>query len=309
MGTPTPSPRVAWLVNLYGDPESQHAHAAALLRPLARQLGATVVPMYCVEEDAAALRDLAPANRVPAARTALEALLARFDLPAAPPMVVAAGDQPPHRVMVDALAAAIQHQEAAIALVHTHGYNAVERFFLGSFSERFTEYTPCPLLVVTPHAATPETFDHVLFATDFSDASRAALHRLLPLLRALGSRVHLEHLIPVHELPLFAHGDASRQQYEAELRAARDHAEARLRELGDAAALAGVAAEVRVDTIGASTLPGEGLVVRGKATQSAMLVVTAHGDLKRPGGIGSTARWLMRHADVPVLVMPVSPAR
>lgn len=309
MGTPISSPRVAWLVNLYGDPETQHAHAAALLRPLTQRLGASVVPLYCLDEDAPALSDLAPPERVPAARAALEALVARFDLPAAPPVVVAAGDQPPHRVMADALAVAIQQQDATIALVHTHGYNAVERFFLGSFSEHFTEHTPCPLLVVTPHASAPDAFDRVLFATDFSDASHAALHRLLPIMRALNCAVHIEHLIPVHELPRFAHGAASRQQYESELRAMHASAAERLRELVDAAASAGVQAVAHVDTIGASTVPGEGLLSRGKATESAMLVVTAHGDLERPGGIGSTARWLMRHADIPVLVMPALPAR
>ena len=306
MGTPLSAPRVAWLVNLFGDPEAQHAHAAALLRPLALRLNATVVPVYCLEEDAPALRDVPAADRVPTARAALEALLARHALPAAPPVVVAAGDQPPHRVMADALAAAIQNQEAVLALVHTHRYNAVERFFLGSFSERFTERTPCPLMVLTPHASIPQTFDRVLFATDCSNQSRAALHRALPVLRALQGTLHVEHLLPVHELPLFVHGEASKQQYRNELQVTTERADAQLRALVHAADAAGVRATPHIETINASTVPGEGIMARRKMLDASLIVVAAHGDLKRPGGIGSTARWLMRHADVPVLVIPAT---
>jgi nucleotide-binding universal stress UspA family protein len=301
-------PRIAWLVNLFGDPDAQHAHAAAVLRPLAARLDADVVPVYALEARADALLDVAEAERVPYTHARLRALLGEHDLPAGEPVLADPGTGATLRERVDALVDAVRSVEPLFIAVHTHAYTALDRVFLGSFSEKFFTRSPAPVLVLNPHAAVPAAFDRVLFATDFSRNATDAFGRLLPIARGLGAQVYVEHVLAVRELSLFLSGSATRSQYEAEVEAERERAESGMTPYRVAAEAAGVPAETRVTTENASTPTGEAIEERAADRDTSIVAVAAHGDHQRPGNIGSVALWLMRRAERPVLVFPIASA-
>ena len=298
-------PRIAWLINLFGDPASQHEHAAAVLRVLATQMRAQVVPVYCLDEHADALADIAAADHVTYARARLSALMGEHDLPFAEPVVLSLDDEEPSmREKADALAEAIEEEAVRLTVVHTKTKSAIDRFFVGSFSEKFFNRSRTPVLVLNPHIGTAATFDRITFASDLSDESIAAFRRFLPLARALGATVQIEHQLRVRELGAFMQGAGSRTQYDQELAAAHERAEERARALLVAAEAAGVPTTFQVHQESSSEPPGAGFEERAEDAGTAILALSAHGEHRWPGNIGSMALWLMRHAARPVLVMP-----
>jgi nucleotide-binding universal stress UspA family protein len=297
-------PRLAWLVNLFGDPDTQHAHAAAVLRPLATRLAAEIVPVYAVDPGAEPLEALPAVERRPYTVARLRALLGAHDLPDGEPVLAEPGAGATLRERVEVLVDAVRAVDPRFIAVHTHAYSAIDRFFLGSFSETFFARSPAPLLVMNPHAEAGGAPERILFATDFSANAAAAFAELLPTARALGATVHVEHVLPVHELPLFLSGSASRAQYEAERAGERARCEAAFAPYEAAARREGVPIVARVDEEAASRPPGEALEARATVLAAGLLAVAAHGDHQRPGNIGSVALWLMRRAGRPVLVFP-----
>ncbi len=300
------SPRLAWLVNLFGDPDAQHAHAAAALRPLAERLGASVVPVYAFDDDAPALEDVAESERHEYTKARLTALLASHDLPPGDPVVVLPGADDSLRERVERLAEAVAEVEPLFVAVHTHSYTTVDRVVLGSFSERFFNHAPCPVLVLNPQRDAPAAVQAIAFATDFSANAQAAFAQLLPIARALGATVIVEHQLAVRELPLFLSGPSAREQYERELAEERTRYEGQLVPFRVAAEAAGVRVSATVAVESASITPGEGVEERAADRGVSMIAVCAHGDHRRPGNLGSTALWLMRHARRPVLVFPAA---
>lgn len=304
MTTASRRPRIAWLVNLYSDPDRQHAHGAALLRTLAAQLGADVVPFYCIDSDATALETIDPVERVAYTKARLAALLGEHDLPTADSVILSAGDAPSTADKVDALAGAVQREEVLFTFVHSQAHTAVDLFLLGSFSEAFFTRARRPVLVLNPHTGLRDTYDTVVFGTDLGAQCAHAFNSLLPIARLLHASVHIEHQLVVRELSPFMKSDATRDQYRNEINVMRDEAEAAMQPLLIAAAAAAVAATASVEAEGPSITPGEGIEGRANNRGTSIIAVPAHGDKKRPGNIGSTALWLIRNAQRPVLVIP-----
>jgi nucleotide-binding universal stress UspA family protein len=304
MNSASRRPRIAWLVNLYSDPDQQHAQGASLLRTLAAQLDADVVPFYCIDTDATALEDIDPVEHVAYTKARLAALLGEHDLPTAESVVLSAGTSPSTDDKADALAAAIRSEDVLFTFVHSHTYSAVDRFLLGSFSEAFFTRARRPVLVLSPHAGLPETYDSIVFGSDLGEQCTRAWNTLLPIARLLRASVHIEHQLVVRELSPFMKSDATRAQYEEEIDAMREQANASIQRLVLAAQAVGVPTTTSVEAEGPSITPAEGIEGRANKRGTAIIAVPAHGDKKRPGNIGSTALWLIRHAQRPVLVIP-----
>ncbi len=305
--TPTP-PRIAWLVNLFGDPGMQHAHAARLLHPLSEQLGAQIVPLYCLDQDADALSDVPEAERPEYTRARLIALLGENDLPIGEAIVIASGADPSTKEKSDALSRAVDDAGVLFTFVHSHAYTGVDRLMLGSFAEHFFMRTRQPVLILNPHSAVPADFTTISFGTDLGEQSTRAFHALLPLARMLKADVRIEHQIVVREMSFFMKGPAAKDQYDDELKERREYAESDMQPLLVAAEAAGVRASAAVEFESPATTPAEGLERRAEASSVSLISVAAHGDKKRPGNIGSTALWLIRNARRPVLVFPAREA-
>ena len=303
MSTASRRPRIAWLVNLYSDPDRQHAHGAALLHTLAAQLGADVVPFYCIDTEATALETIEPVERVAYTKARLAALLGEHDLPITDSVIVTAGDDANTTAKAGAIASAIRDEEVLLTFVHSQALSSVDRFLLGSFSEAFFSRTSIPVVLLNPHAAVPTAFDTIVFGTDLGEHCTVVFDALLPIARMLNARVHIEHQLVVRELSPFMKSEATRTQYDEEIRTMREDATASMQRLLVAAEVAGVLATASVEVEGPSISPGEGIEGRANNRGTSMIAVPAHGGKKRPGNIGSTALWLMRHAKRPVLVM------
>jgi nucleotide-binding universal stress UspA family protein len=297
-------PRIAWLVNLYGDPKAQHTQAAAVLREFAEPLRAVIVPVYCLDHHAEAVRSVAPKERVSYTRDRLLAVLEANELRAGEPVVISAGDDPTGQQQAQAMATAVDNADVMFSLLHTRAQSTMDRLLLGSFSERFLEASRRPMLVINPSAALPTNYSRIVFGTDLGNECTRAFGFVLQLASGLKASVRVEHQVVAQELPVFLQGGASRRQHEEELRAVREDAEEAMQPLADEALIADVRAEIAVEFEGPATTPGEGLEMRAARSGASLIAVAAHGDNSRPGDLSSTARWLMRHAQRPVLIIP-----
>jgi nucleotide-binding universal stress UspA family protein len=86
---------------------------------------------------------------------------------------------------------------ADLIVMGTHGAGGLERFVIGSVTERVLRKATCPVLTVPPraHATSTFRFTRVLCAVDFSDWSSAALDLASSLARESGASLVLLHVI------------------------------------------------------------------------------------------------------------------
>ncbi|MGA7293426.1 MAG: universal stress protein [Terriglobales bacterium] len=85
----------------------------------------------------------------------------------------------PRGKVAEAIAGIIKKQKIDVLVLGTHGRTGLGKLFAGSVAEEIFRQAPCPVLSIGPHVATKRDsqirFQHVLFATDFSPGSLAAL--------------------------------------------------------------------------------------------------------------------------------------
>jgi nucleotide-binding universal stress UspA family protein len=105
------------------------------------------------------------------------------------------------------LAKAIQEKKIDLIVMGTRGRSGVGKFLLGSSAEEVFRQAPCPVLTVGPHspAKAPHEFTRIVFATDFSPESVAALPYAVSLAQECQAHLTLLHVVaepkggePVH---------------------------------------------------------------------------------------------------------------
>ncbi len=95
---------------------------------------------------------------------------------------------------------AIRENHIDLIVLGTHGRTGAPRLLLGSVAEEIFRRSPVPVLTVGPashsNALKDIRFERVLFATDFSPASRAAVPYVLSLAREKSTQLVLLHVMP-----------------------------------------------------------------------------------------------------------------
>jgi nucleotide-binding universal stress UspA family protein len=181
-------------------------HGLQYAATLARWYGADVSVVYVhpltapswVVVPAAGAATLDAVRLSPPDRGALEAELQRFaatvrttDVPVE--FLVQEGAIAPQIVQ------AAQSRNADMMVLGTHGRSGVARLLLGSVTEQLLHVAPCPVLTVPPRtptgADTAGLFEHILVATDFSDAATAGVAYALSLAQEADSRLTVLHVV------------------------------------------------------------------------------------------------------------------
>jgi nucleotide-binding universal stress UspA family protein len=111
----------------------------------------------------------------------------------------------PHDVLMprgevsDALAEIIAGREIDLLVLGTHGRAGVRKLFMGSVAEEIFRRAACPVLSVGPNVSCkPQDeiqFRHILFATDFSKESLAALPYAISLAEENQAKLTILHVI------------------------------------------------------------------------------------------------------------------
>ena len=105
-----------------------------------------------------------------------------------------------------------------LMVLGTRGRSGISKFFLGSVTEEIFHCVSCPVLTVGPSsrgAASRLALKNVLFATDLSPQSTAALPYVLAASRAWGAPVDVLHVCSPHGSDSELRMDAYRRQVDA----------------------------------------------------------------------------------------------
>ena len=195
-----------------------------------------------------------------------------------------------------------------LIVIGTHGLGGVRKWLLGSTTERVLRRTPVPVLAVPPAgpAFASETADgtleiaRVLAATDFSDASIAAVEYAAQLANQFAATLTLVHVIepvmvPPQWLPLAEISDEPRV---ADARARLERLTARWR------------GHREWDAIVSVGRPADVIDSTARDRRAQLIVMGLGGD---PGAFaprpGSIAYRVLSATTVPVLVVPASSHR
>jgi nucleotide-binding universal stress UspA family protein len=99
-----------------------------------------------------------------------------------------------HRNAAAALTGLARDAGADLCVVGRHGATGLARLLIGSVAERVVRHAACDVLVVDEHAPDDVWFGkRIVVATDFSDASLAALDAAAWLAGLTGAELHLLH--------------------------------------------------------------------------------------------------------------------
>lgn len=165
---------------------------------VARRYGATIHPAYIMPADSAVFY-MSPADwavvaeadekRIRGYRAALENQVRDV----------------PHQVMTprgniwDALGQIIKEHKIDTVVLGTHGRTGIRKLALGSIAEEIFRRAPCPVLTIGPHVSQKPDgeakFHHILFATDFSSESLAALPYAISLAEEDEAQLALLHVV------------------------------------------------------------------------------------------------------------------
>lgn len=110
----------------------------------------------------------------------------------------------PHRAWIeegpvwDALQVFIATQNIDLLVVGTHGRTGLKKLLLGSVAEEIVRLSPCPVLAVGPQAERDRApgIREILFATDFTKESLAALPFALEHAQNYGAHLSFLHVVP-----------------------------------------------------------------------------------------------------------------
>lgn len=101
----------------------------------------------------------------------------------------------------DVVSRTIRTHSIDMIVLGTHGRRGLKKLVLGSMAEQVFRQASCPVLTVgpavEPRPASIENWKHILFATDFSPASRQAFTYALSLAEENQAELTLLHMVPL----------------------------------------------------------------------------------------------------------------
>lgn len=194
-----------------------------------------------------------------------------------------------------------------LIMMSTHGRTGLKRLALGSTAERVVRFSPCPVLVV-PGVASGKSFGNGKSATairrivvpvDFSECSMKGLAYAKALARRFDATLILLHSIALQH---YINSDEyARYDYPMVMKQAEQGARDHMAELVQTLRSEGIKVESSLQ-IGHA---GEQVCAGAEKHEADLVVTSTHG---RTGLghllIGSTAEFVVRHSQTPVLVVP-----
>jgi nucleotide-binding universal stress UspA family protein len=194
----------------------------------------------------------------------------------------------------DEIKRAIQVQKPELVVMGTHGRRGVERWFMGSTTEKLMRHSPVPLLTISASgeklSAAPR-FRRIMVTTDFSDGTPDALAHAFSVAQENEAQITLLHV--VHDVA----ADISGKYRDSLIRGV----EKQLQDLIPAEAKNWCDVNTRVET----GVPYRIILRMLEDEKVDLLVMNIHGKgMLDRAMLGSTAERVVRAASCPVMLIP-----
>jgi nucleotide-binding universal stress UspA family protein len=190
----------------------------------------------------------------------------------------------------------IRNYEPELVVLGTHGRRGLERWFMGSTTERLLRRSPVPLLTVpdaTERWGAGSRLKRILVTTDFSEGTADALDYAFAVARENDAHVTFLHVVNLPAAFSFADGALSLTKIEDELSKLISSKNRRWDHF-----------ETKVDR----GIPYEVILNTLETGQIDLLVMNIHGKgMLERALLGSTAERVVRAAQCPVMMIPPMP--
>jgi nucleotide-binding universal stress UspA family protein len=181
-----------------------------------------------------------------------------------------------------------------LVVMGTHGRRGVERWFIGSTTEKLLRHTPVPLLTISAGAeppGTPPQFRRILVTTDFSEGTADALSYAFSVAEENESRITLLHVL----------SDVAAGLKEKYVNPLIKGVHKQLDELVPAEARTWCDVTTRVE----SGIPYQVILKTVEDDKADLLVMNIHGKgMLDRALLGSNAERVVRAASCPVMLIP-----
>jgi nucleotide-binding universal stress UspA family protein len=196
--------RIIWAIDARADFKLQKS-AISSIKALLSVKPATVEPVYFLSTFLDSTPSQSAGETLSLTEEAIQnhfkALVRRYKIPKLQPLTVLNGTDLSMRRMTAELNEYAKTRGASIIVLASHRRKGIKKWFLGSFSESMLHQpSHIPLLITHSHGK-QASFDHFLFPTDFSDASKEAYRRVIEFSVAARSRITLFHRISLPVSP------------------------------------------------------------------------------------------------------------
>lgn len=296
--------RIVWAVDPLGEERSFQASAAGLLKMIAGRLDAEVYPVYLYGGYPLEFPVYSPPVVTDSTRREmgenLKEILKGTEIEGLKDLEILIQPYVTLHEGVDLFVDRANALKADLILSTTHARKGVTRWLIGSFAEALTEKSTVPVLIVNPETGSKWDLSAAVFATDFSEESKKAFSRFLPLARALKARVCLyhkmTHLVTPRLEPAFSSDSPDWERFEERAGKWRKKGE----EWARIAAQADISVQVEIDSRLPKT-PADAAIEEAEKRQ-AWIAIAAQSKPIAAALLGSTARRIIRSSGVPVWV-------
>jgi nucleotide-binding universal stress UspA family protein len=303
--------KVIWAVDPFEENVDLQSSAAWAVRAIARGRAAAtgqavkVEPVYVFSAYSLDVPFEVPSDLIEQVRTtgeeSLQPILSRVRIPGLEPLQVLARPYLPVNEAVEELLDYSHSSGTDLIIASSRARRGPTRWIHGSFAETLALHSDVPTLVVNPLWNRIPEFRHVLFPTDFSDASKGAFQRVLEFARSLGAEITVFHKVKYDLTPgvevAFSAYPAYQELFSAEIEARHEEAMGLVRE----AARAGVQAHAFIDYQLSGSV-AEAIVNRAER-HPGIIAMVAHTGPVAAAVLGSSTRKVIRSAPVPVWIV------
>jgi nucleotide-binding universal stress UspA family protein len=183
----------------------------------------------------------------------------------------------------------------------THSHKGLKHFVLGSFAETLLLYSDVPLLFINPNLKGASRPKHILFPTDFSEASKEAFQEVLKLAKSINGNVSLFHKIDFTLPPIIALNTRAYPLYKKAFVAEIGSKKNTATDWAKIAAAKGIRTKIIIDSKREGSL-AEVILAQSKRNPGIIAMAAKSGPVMS-ALLGSTIRKVVRESSIPVWVL------
>lgn len=297
--------KVIWAVDAFSKDLGLFRKMAGFLKAWVKGSDRIIEPVYVLSPDQVRIpseifSSLATESEAQA-KIAIHHTLQGIKLPHSEPKFLKSNDFS-LRTAVKTLVDYARASDAEFIALGTQSKQSVSRFLFGSFAESLLVYSDIPILMLTPECKPVTALKKMVFATDFSDASKAAFQQALDVAEEHRLSVTLFNRVEYScdkTMELIRNNSEYQRQLDEDL-------ERRSRAIEEMAALAharGIKINVIINRKPSSVSIAQSILEVTAARKGNLIAVAAESGMNRSTLLGSVAREVVRKSSIPVWVI------